>query len=424
MLHFVINRIMATVKFILSKSHHQRKVGSNCSMVMLRYTHDKHSVLFYTHKNIEDNLWDKTNQCSKKCYPSHLSFNTYLRTFKQKVEDIVNHCFINSQNPTTVLVKQLYIEQNKRIVNTSISFFDYCEQFIEQSKKHKCLSTIKSYRTVVNKLLQYQKYCGKPLHWDSFNLHFYYDFLHFYTSVQGFYTNGFGRVIKILKIILNDSLDNNIHQNTTFKHKKFKVLTEDVNNIYLSEDELQKIISLDLSFNPTIQRVRDTFIIGCYTGLRFSDISKINSDNVSNNTIRIKTQKTNQWVSIPLLQPVRDIMLSYRLSSNGFPKVCCSDTTNKYLKQIGKLAGLNDMVVKVRSKGKTRVEQRLPKYQLITTHTARRSFATNLFKKGVPSRVIMLITGHKTEKSFNSYIKINGDENVKLLLSYLSNGSW
>src|SRR5690606_37590698 len=113
---------------------------------------------------------------------------------------------------------------------------------------------------------------------------------------------------------------------------------------------------------------------------------------MSNNTIRIKTQKTNQCVSILLLQPVRDIMLSYRLSSNGFSKVCCSDTTNKYLKQIGKLAGLNDMVVKVRSKGKTRVEQRLPKYQLIITHTPRHTFATNYSKKQVPSRVNMLIT--------------------------------
>ena len=414
---------MATVKFILSKSHHQRKVGSNSSMVMLRYTHDKHSVLFYTHKNIEDNHWDKINQCSKKCFPSHISFNLYLRSFKQKVEDIVNHCLINGQNPSTTLVKQLYIEQQNSVVNSSISFFDYCNQFIEQCKKHKASSTIKSYKTVINKLRQYQHYCGKPLHWDSFNLNFYYDFLHFYTSVQGFHTNGFGRVIKILKIILNDSLDNNIHQNTSFKNKKFKVLKEEVNNIYLSEDELQKIIDLDLSFNPTIQRVRDSFIIACYTGLRFSDMSKINGENIKGDTLRIKTQKTGQWITIPLLKPVRDILLSYRLSSNGFPKVCCSDTSNKYLKQIGKLAGLNDIVVKIRTKGKTRVEQRLPKYQLITTHTARRSFATNLFKKGVPSRVIMLITGHKTEQSFNSYIKINSDENAELLLSYLSNDS-
>jgi len=253
------------------------------------------------------------------------------------------------------------------------------------------------------------------------NLSFYYDFLHFYTSVQGYHTNGFGRAIQILKVILNDAFDKNIHQNTSYKHKNFKVLTEDVNNIYLSEDELQRIISLDLSFNATMQSVRDAFIIGCYTGLRFSDICKINKQHICDNTIKIKTQKTDQWVTIPLLEPVRNIINFYRLSSSGFPKVYGNIAMNKYLKQIGELAGLSDVVVKVRSKGKTRVEQRLPKFQLITTHTARRSFATNLFKKGVPSRVIMLITGHKAEKSFNSYIKINSDENAELLLSYLSN---
>jgi len=412
---------MSTVKFILSKSQHQRKVGSKSSMVMLRYTHNKQSVLFFTHKNIDDDCWDFNNQCGKKSYASHLSFNTYLRTFKQKIDDIVNQCFINSQNPSTVLVKQLFVEQQNNIASTSVSFFDYCNQFIEQSKKHKCHSTIKTYKTVVNKLVQYQKYANVNLHWDSFNLSFYYDFLHFYTSVQGYHTNGFGRAIRILKGILNDAFDKNIHQNTAYKHKKFKVLIEEVNNIYLTQDELQRIISLDLSFNATMQSVRDAFIIGCYTGLRISDITKINKEHVCNNTIKIKTQKTDQWVTIPLLEPVRNIMLSYRSSANGFPTVCCSLTMNKYLKQIGELAGLSDVVIKVRSKGKTRVEQRLPKFQLITTHTARRSFATNLFKKGVPSRVIMLITGHKTEKSFNSYIKINSDENAELLLSYLSN---
>ena len=98
---------MSTVKFILSKSQHQRKVSSSSSMVMLRYTHNKQSVLFYTHKNIDDDCWDFNNQCSKKSYSSHISFNTYLRTFKQRIEDIINHCFINSQNPSTTVINLL-----------------------------------------------------------------------------------------------------------------------------------------------------------------------------------------------------------------------------------------------------------------------------------------------------------------------------
>lgn len=411
---------MATVKFILSKSQHQRKVSSKSSMVMLRYTHNKQSVLFFTQKNIEDDYWDTKNQCCKKSYPSHLSFNTYLRTFKQRIDDIINQCLTNNQNPTTTLVKQLYIQQQNNVTSKSVSFFDYCCQYIEQSKLHKCHSTIKTYKTVVNKLLQYQSYSNVTLHWNSFNLSFYYDFLHFYTNVQSLHTNGFGRAIKIIKIILNDALEHNIHNCTAYKSKKFKVLKEEVNNIYLSEDELQQIIQLDLSDNPTMQLVRDCFIIACYTGLRFSDIAKVKRENISDNTLTIKTQKTLQWVTIPLLPIVVQILSRYQSTPNGFPTVCCSLTMNKYLKVIGQLANLNDNVILIRSKGKQRVEQCLPKYQLISTHTARRSFATNLFKKGVPSRVIMSITGHQTEQSFNSYIKINGNENAQLLLSYLN----
>lgn len=413
---------MATVKLILSKSQQQRKTNSNLSMIMLRYTHNKQSVLFSTFKNIDSDCWDSKKQCAKKSYDNHLTLNTYLRLFKQKVEDIINQMLIDNQSPIPSLVKQRYnlLKLQNGSQNNALTFFDFAKQFIEQSKLHKTNATVKTYITVVNKLLQYQSYAKVTLCWHSFDMSFYYDFLHFYTDVQSLHTNGFGRAIKILKIILNDALDKNIHNCTAYKSKKFKVLREEVNNIYLSDSELQRIINLDLSSNPTMQLVRDCFIIGCYTGLRFSDISKVQKQNISDNTLTIKTQKTQQWVSIPLLNPVLQILKRYQSSPNGFPTVCCSLTMNKYLKQIGQLADLCDHVIIVRSKGKVRVEQCLPKYQLISTHTARRSFATNMFKKGVPSRVIMSITGHQTEQSFNSYIKINSDENAQLLLSYLN----
>lgn len=413
---------MATLKLILSKSQQQRKVGSNQSMIMLRYTHNKQSVLFSTFKNIDTNYWDATKQCAKKSFDTATTLNSYLRLFKQKVEDIVNQLLSDNQSPMPLVVKQKYNQlklQNGSQTN-ALSFFDYAKQFIAQSKLHKTNATVKTYVTVINKLLQYQSYAKVSLCWHSFDMAFYYDFLHFYTNVQSLHTNGFGRAIKIIKIILNNALEHNIHNCTAYKSKKFKVLKEEVNNIYLSEDELQQMMQLDLSENPTMQLVRDCFIIACYTGLRFSDIAKVKSENISDNTLTIKTQKTLQWVNIPLLPIVVQILRRYQSTPNGFPTVCCSLTMNKYLKVIGQLANLNDNVILIRSKGKQRVEQCLPKYQLISTHTARRSFATNLFKKGVPSRVIMSITGHQTEQSFNSYIKINGNENAQLLLSYLN----
>jgi integrase len=92
---------------------------------------------------------------------------------------------------------------------------------------------------------------------------------------------------------------------------------------------------------------------------------------------------------------------------------------NKHLKEIGRRAKINESFLKIRTKGRKRVEQTLSKYELITTHTARRSFATNMFKRGIPSRVIMNITGHRTERAFSTYIKVSQDENAEMMLRYL-----
>ena len=99
---------MATLKLILSKSQQQRKVGSNQSMIMLRYTHNKQSVLFSTFKNIDTNYWDATKQCAKKSFDTATTLNSYLRLFKQKVEDIVNQLLSDNQLPMPLVVKQKY----------------------------------------------------------------------------------------------------------------------------------------------------------------------------------------------------------------------------------------------------------------------------------------------------------------------------
>jgi len=135
--------------------------------------------------------------------------------------------------------------------------------------------------------------------------------------------------------------------------------------------------------------------------------------------LRIKTLKTGEWVTIPLVKQVTDIMQKYSDQINHIPKAYANQTMNKHLKEIGRRARINENVLKIRSRGIERIEKSIPKHKLISTHTARRSFATNMFKLGVPSRVIMMITGHRTERAFSSYIKISNDENAELMLRYL-----
>lgn len=410
---------MATLKMVLNKSQHQKKTKSNQSMIMLRYTHKKAVTYFYTQKNLEDKSWDEKYQQVKRNYSGSDRLNIYLTKFKQKVEDIVNNLLISGEEPTTGYVKSIY-QSNKSETEKKkqYTFFEYAEIYLMNDKKI-ALGTRKSYRTVLNKLKDYEKYARVGLDWSSFDMEFYYDFFEYYTGIEGLTNNGFGKAIKNIKAIMNDATSNGFNTHLDYQHKNFKTIKEDVNNIYLSEEELQKIIDLDLSEQKNLDQVRDLFIFGCYTGLRYSDFSQVKPEHIHGEILRIKTQKTDEWVSIPLLSPVKVIMEKYKNQPNGLPKSCTNQTMNKYIKEIGELAKINDSELKIRNRGKERVEKIFNKFELICTHTARRSFATNMFKKGVPTRVIMKITGHRTEKAFNSYIKISQDENAELMLRYL-----
>ena len=128
--------------------------------------------------------------------------------------------------------------------------------------------------------------------------------------------------------------------------------------------------------------------------------------------IHLEQSKTGSRVIIPLHPVVNNILEKY---NNELPRVITNQKFNKYLKEVTKEAKLEDLVHKAITKGGVRKSTRHKKRELVTTHTARRSFATNLYKSGFPSRSIMQITGHKTEAAFLKYIKVTPEEHAKML---------
>ncbi len=129
--------------------------------------------------------------------------------------------------------------------------------------------------------------------------------------------------------------------------------------------------------------------------------------------IEIKTQKTGREVVIPIHPMVRSIMAKYEnIADNSLPQAISNQKMNEYLKELGEQAKLNEVIQKGRTTGGVPITHNHKKHELITTHTARRSFATNLYNMGVPSLTIMGITGHKTEVNFFKYIKITPKEHA------------
>ena len=161
--------------------------------------------------------------------------------------------------------------------------------------------------------------------------------------------------------------------------------------------------------SPKLDKVRDLFLIGCNTGLRFSDYTTIKKEDIQDNRLRIVAQKTSRKVIIPLMPQVKEILQKYDFQ---LPAAISNQKFNEYLKEVAKLAGLTDPCVTHITRGGKNVvkKENQKKYDLVTSHVARRSFATNYYKMKIDKLEIMAITGHKTESEFLKYIKVTQEE--------------
>ncbi|WP_418988185.1 tyrosine-type recombinase/integrase [Bacteroides heparinolyticus] len=197
--------------------------------------------------------------------------------------------------------------------------------------------------------------------------------------------------------------------------KELSIPKDESAAVYLSMQEIERINALHLHKDSA--QVRDIFIVGCLTGLRYSDYSRLSEDNFVNSNIDILTKKTNTRVVIPV-HPLIDDLIA-RNNGYGFLRYNKSQQNfNMRIKYICKKAGINEKVHYECTEGFRRVKHTKRKYELISSHTARRSCATNMYLSGIPTARIMLITGHKTESAFFTYIRIRKEENAEELRAH------
>ena len=251
----------------------------------------------------------------------------------------------------------------------------------------------------------------------------FYDSFYRYMFDNGFKHNTFVAYTKCIKAVIN-SLPSAERLGCEFvEPKKCAAVMEDIDNIYLDEEELKVLADLELADSSYLDRVRDQFLLLAWTGCRYSDLGKLSRKYIvtkdGDDWFYLEQQKTGAKVVIPILPPIVPILEKYDYQP---PKPISNQRFNDYIKEVAQLADLDDEVVTIHTqqdKGEFvpgRVETRRPKWQAVTAHTARRSFATNMYKRGFPTLAIMAITGHKTEKSFLTYIKVTEAENATMVL--------
>ncbi|MFN7913212.1 MAG: site-specific integrase [Bacteroidota bacterium] len=395
---------------------------------------DNKKLVFPTGLTILPKDWetDKTKgkkyQRAKSTLKEHPEFNSSLIRLEGIADKTFNR-FVNEYNrqPTIKEYKDLLQKSINPTLNTKLDFFGYFDKFIKESefktndktKKPYSPATISIYKTALKHLKEYSKVKHKRIDFDTIDLDFYYSYFEYLTKDKMFSENNKGKLIKVIKTVLNDATERGINKNLSFRSKRFKVVSEDVENVYLDDSELLDLFNLDLRENNRLERVRDLFYIGCNTGLRFSDLSKVNMENIIDKQLHVKdSKKTGVSVVIPLKNEIFEILKRY---DGRFPPSISNQKMNEYIKELcGMVESLKKKVEVIKIKNGLKVYEKVEKFKLISTHTARRSFATNCYKKNVPSIVIMGVTGHKTESSFLKYIKITSKEKADILQMYLN----
>ncbi|QTE22218.1 phage integrase SAM-like domain-containing protein [Polaribacter cellanae] len=290
-----------------------------------------------------------------------------------------------------------------------ISNLDY--KITQKGKKGVSKSTQKKYRTIVNKLIEFEKHRKKRILLKDVDLHFRTELIKFFSDSGRLSDNTIGRYLKFVKSICLDAQKNGIETNPQLNH--FKGFTVKVPKITLSFDELEQIKKTTYN-NPNHEITKDWLIIGCYTGQRVSDLLRMNSSFIqrleSFEFIVLEQIKTEKLVQIPIHQEVKKILDK----RNGeFPPVFAKNIDsnktlfNRYLKQVCKIAEIDEVVQgnAYDSKRKRTIEGEYEKYKFVSSHICRRSFATNFYgdpKYSIP--LLMNITAHSTEKMFLEYI--------------------
>lgn len=390
------------VKFYLNSKI--SRTGEGAIWCYLR-EYDK-TLALNTGERISVELWDKNlHRADPRRAPNKIvkgslkDLNQYLNMYESKIFDITRS--IRSKNFNAgfgALTEEIKKQFNKR----ETSIYAVYDEFTAIKRLEVTKPSIQKIKRIKSLLEEYEKVNREKLDFDKITPLFFSKFYAFLIEKKNMINNTASKNVQFFKSFLIWANNNNYTTNTSYK--SFKGKSEKIEVIYLTENELMTLYNLQID-DDRLKRVRDTFVFQCFTGVRYSDIQNLTRDDIRGATWTVRTQKTHQIIEIPLSSYPISILAKYSDDPQPLP-VISNQKMNTYLKELLKFAKIDEPVKVVKYKGSERIETTYKKYEVVGTHTARRTFISLSLQKGMKPDVIMAITGHTTYKMMQKYLKI------------------
>ncbi len=406
----VINR---SVRFNTAKSTSDPKF---LIVFMIFQLGNKRRLKYAANLKLEAKYWDKNKQRPNTSYPDYPIELKRLNQIEEKTLEIWKE---NKNISAAEFRKELdYRLERKVRPSTKVpTLFESIDLFVEREKNKEGAKrgTWKKYETVFNHLKEYAKEKKIQLDYNSIDWDFRHEFLNWLYLEKNHATNNASKIFAVLKRFMEESFKHGYHNNLKYKQNGFGVKrVKTKNKVRLTFKELHLLMKLKIEDDKHLEKARDLFIVGCFTGLRFSDWNKLGNtskttDEEGNVFFQIITQKTDTEVLIYPTSEVLEILEKYNYS---LPTMHIQNF-NKHIKTVCKMASIDKEFLRVYSEGGKMKDTMVKKHEQVSSHAARRSFATNFWEAGVPANEIMQITGHATQKQFFEYIDVSKNDLAK-----------
>lgn len=365
------------------------------------------TIVLNTGLKIEPESWDKVREEAiyrgKNKSGLAREINNFLTDFKLKIERIEIRLREENSNVDYETIRSAIINRVTGNKKTNLNVFEALDLFVKIRENELSPSSIKKFKTIKKLLEDFEQVEKKKISFAKIDQLFYDEFLNYLWGERKNTNNSAYKTIGLLKIFLKWAYDRDLNKYRYFE--KFKIKEEKTDIVTLNEDELDSLFNHDFSNNKRLDRIRDTFLFGCYTGGRFTDLSKITHDDIRDGHWFLRVNKTRDLLEIPLIDNALRILDKYKNEPYPLPRLS-NQKLNKYIKEVCKEVKIKGNITITKYRGSTPIKVAKPKYELVSSHTARRTFITESLRRGMRAEVVMRISGHKNYRTFQKYIDV------------------
>ena len=416
----------------------QKTVGKAPLYVRVQDVNLKVNLMLSTHLDVDIETWNKPH--TGRAFKVYINSSEGRRVcelseeIKHTIESLLGQGISITSAMTEKLIGDIVYREERIIAAQKqhyVTLNQYVDRFItgissgaRQTEKgtNYAASTVKSIRAAMTQFGNFQVEKGRNVDFQDVDMNFYYEYTA-YLKEKNYSINSIGKCIKELKTILRAAESEGYEVNPKYKDKKFKGTRIEVDSIYLNRGDLEKIMDLDISkCSQGYALARDIFMVGVWTAQRVSDYNNLSRENIKQHripkiidnkltykefqTVEIRQKKTGAKVSIPVSTELKNILERYDYQLPHLE----DQVINRYMKDICRLAGLDELIQIQTTKGGKAVKEYKHKWELVHSHTARRTGATLMYLAGMDYYDIMRITGHTSPAMLKKYIKADSIE--------------